>query len=1526
MTNKLTTTIIFSLAVCAPFASVARAQTTEPKVEWNRFRGPNGSGIHLTSKAPLEWDDNKNIQWKCPLPGPGSSSPIVTGNRVFLTAHSATPIDGKRFEKYLLCIELSSGKVLWKQSIPRSNAEPEDSSDLLRKTNSGFAPHTPVTDGQHVFAYFGVDGMFAFDFDGNQRWHVPSGNSRQQFGSGASPILYKNLAVINTGVENGEILAINKTSGLIEWRFEDELLRKSFTTPVVTQRNGKDELIVNLCGKLVAIRADDGTLIWSHTYEGANMFQCSSPAPYEQTTYFWTNSRLGLVAAKPGTSQDVLDQAQWTLRRRGFVTSSPAIHDGEIVSVNESTVHIVNPQNGELFDELKLQTYSRRFYASPVRIRDHWLVLGLDGVGVLWPAGLKLSDPSNQTINLLEEENAHFAATPTVTNDEILIRSNRFLYCISASSNGTNVKEDAIKLAELVEQRERAEALLGSGKFSEAIEVCVNTLARVKVSKDVSIEEHGNILYIAGMSFLQSGKLESAIISFKENLEVLNKADSPLSAKKSNVLFELSQIYIQNEGYAQARLACERCLEVLREASEQPFENHGLYTVAVLESLTRVNDAEGNLKEAKETQNQSLAMAEDIFGVESQRFRSSLLRNMDYALAKRPADAIPLGERWLKSLDKLGQSDSIEAARCHQKLSVANGLSTAGSLSEKSIAHSKAATGILLKHPDAPKHEIAFNAGVLGKSLQKLGRIGEARTYLKIAVDASRQTDGADEIRLGLLTAYAQVCESIYDYERALPVFVEAVEFSKKQNGPESAEYGITLAKYADSLAGSFVAGGNVENASQAIDNFFDALNVLEKSLGKEHAESVHVHHRLGTHLWNCQMLKEAEKHLTIAIEAAESNPKIGKDEANSCRDSLAAVYELSGEHAKALENYRAAFKSVQDRDLSDSSFTSVLHNLSASELQNGNVSNAIKQQRKVRRGIHQFVQKLLPGLAEEDQLRYLGELYWARLNIAITFITHKAIANSNTPEAKNIESDTAEWLINGKAMSAEALARRQQRLALIDNPSASELRRVFREKASIASADSKTSTDAERLVGELENLERNLSLKLLDELVSESKPWTEVSAIRRQLKPSEVLIEFARFRNRNHDFKTGQKVRYFPARYGAWIVPPNDKGEVEFVDLGSAEEINSAIGRLSKILSNPDQISAAIKTSGEGTATQFWRTEAEQTRTLIWDKISSRMPQDTDSLIFSPDSTLWKLPWAAIPIANDKFLAEEYSIQLVVSGRDLVAGDKSVPSQQSLLFADPDFDLAVDENEQRSAKLFKNKDFSQTSGLRSGIDLASVGRLPYTKTEADSVAPSLERLCGKSAKIYSGKLALESILKANPSPEYLVLSTHGFFLTDEQKRPEAGTTSQRKKGKVTNPLLRCGVLLAGCNTKQFAAGEDGVLTGLEVVNLDLRGTKMVILSACNTGTGQITNGEGVAGLRQAFQLAGAQSVVSSLWQVEDGETARLMKSLLENLADGKSKPEALRQAQLSRIKARRARHGAAHPFFWAAFTLTGQD
>jgi CHAT domain-containing protein len=219
---------------------------------------------------------------------------------------------------------------------------------------------------------------------------------------------------------------------------------------------------------------------------------------------------------------------------------------------------------------------------------------------------------------------------------------------------------------------------------------------------------------------------------------------------------------------------------------------------------------------------------------------------------------------------------------------------------------------------------------------------------------------------------------------------------------------------------------------------------------------------------------------------------------------------------------------------------------------------------------------------------------------------------------------------------------------------------------------------------------------------------------------------------------------------------------------------------------------------------------------------------------------------------------------------------------------------------------------------------------LPATESEARASA----ELLGDECVLRLGADAREFTLKQAVSPRILHLATHGFFLTDQAFRRTNGLPDLLNSGLGThprppgldweNPMIRCGLALSGANRANQvtnAAAEDGILTGLEASLLNLQGTELVILSACQTAAGDVRIGEGVMSLRRAFTIAGAESVLASHWPVSDEATQKLMTEFLRQWRSGKSRVEALREAQLSLLRS--GEHSS--PYFWAAFTLTGQ-
>ena len=329
------------------------------------------------------------------------------------------------------------------------------------------------------------------------------------------------------------------------------------------------------------------------------------------------------------------------------------------------------------------------------------------------------------------------------------------------------------------------------------------------------------------------------------------------------------------------------------------------------------------------------------------------------------------------------------------------------------------------------------------------------------------------------------------------------------------------------------------------------------------------------------------------------------------------------------------------------------------------------------------------------------------------------------------------------------------------------------------------------------------------------------------------------------------------------------------------------------------------------------------------------------NEIFISPDGNLNLMPFELLQRPDGRFLIEDYTFNYLATGRDIVGfGEITEKGNKALLMGDPDFDMGTGEKDSTLRRLALTKVKQEGMAVRSS-DMRGFhfSRLPGTREEVEAIYD----LLGKDrVELYLGKEAVEELLKSKGTPSILHLATHGFFLTDLELDALAGDATDRglqltsmapkatgKRVKIENPLLRSGIALAGAN-KSIKSGDtnksDGIVTAEKILGLKLRGTDMVVLSACETGVGEVQTGEGVFGLRRAFTQAGAKSLVMSMWSVPDRETKELMVEFYRNIQSGKmDRCQALRQATLKEMKIVKKRYGHTNPFYWGAFLFMGE-
>jgi CHAT domain-containing protein/tetratricopeptide (TPR) repeat protein len=841
------------------------------------------------------------------------------------------------------------------------------------------------------------------------------------------------------------------------------------------------------------------------------------------------------------------------------------------------------------------------------------------------------------------------------------------------------------------------------------------------------------------------------------------------------------------------------------------------------------------------------------------------------------------------------------------------------------------------EHPD-----VARTLSNLGEQYRMMGNYTEAEPLLRQASHILRTAlgEGHPDVASSL-TSLGELYRMRGNYAEAEPLLRQALEIRRTALGEGHPVCGTSLTN----LAMLYHAMGDYTAAEPL---YRQALEITRKALGEEHPDLVpslnnlaELHRAMGDYAAAELLYQQA---LDIGRAAlGEEHPDIAGN-----LNNLAGLYRDMGNHAAAEPLYRQALeitRKVLGKDHPDvATILNGLASLCAAMAREAEAMALMKETAAIQ---DRMIGQIFSVGSESQRMAYLQTLYRYLHDFLSLIVQHPSLS----PDAVQAGLDL---VLRRKAIGAEALAAQRDAVLGGRYPTLEhKLRewttmRIQIGEKTLAGPGPEGLEAHQQLLAEWtarkEGLEAELARQIPEMNLEQKLRAADRQAVAMALPRGTALVEFVHCAVHNFAAVPARgEPLWEPARYLAFVLPAGKPDSVHLIDLGEAGPVDGMIAAFRASLTSGDRHLVPAEPPptrrvGDGSAL----------RATVFDPLAAALDGCT-RLFIAPDGDLTRLPFEALPAEGDRrliddgrrliddgrrliddgrHLIDDYRISYLGVGRDVLrfgAASTGKPARP-LVVADPDFDLgrsrATGPKEAGGPRGRQSRDFGR-SALR-------FERLPGTRVEGERVGSML------GVRPWLGDAALEARLKAHRSPRILHIATHGFFLPAQKHDPgggwrpaeaagwQAGSEMGRLSGqRLENPLLRSGLALAGANTwlqggSLPAEAEDAILNGEDVSGLDLLATELVVLSACETGLGQVLVGEGVFGLRRAFLLAGAKTLVMSLWKVPDRQTQELMEAFYRRLLEGQPRADALREAQLA-MKAR-----YPNPLYWGAFICQG--
>ncbi|HZF47968.1 MAG TPA: CHAT domain-containing tetratricopeptide repeat protein [Polyangiaceae bacterium] len=1061
-----------------------------------------------------------------------------------------------------------------------------------------------------------------------------------------------------------------------------------------------------------------------------------------------------------------------------------------------------------------------------------------------------------------------------------------------ARAEGPQKKAPAAAIPE-VEEAKRLNAegarLRQQGRYDEALSLEERAL---RIREEALGPDHPNVaicLNNLGELYSAKGDYARAEPLHKRSLAILEKVLGRDHPNVATSLHNLALLYSAKGDYARAEPLHQRSLAINEKALGPGHPNVAL-SLTHLASLYR---KKGDYARAEPLHLRGLALVEKALGPNHPALGPSLnnlaqlyLNKGDYARAE------PLYRRALALLEKaLGPNHPDVAhpldglARLYE---IKGDYARAEPLFVRALSIAEKALG-----PDHPA--VATSLNNLAWLYDTKGDLARAEPLYQRALAIQEKALGADHPAVATsLNNLARLYYAKGDFAPAELLHRRALAIREKVLGPDHPDVATSLTN----LAGLCDTRGDYARAENL---HLRALRIDEKALGPDHPA-------VATSLTNLALLYSNKGHHTRAEPLyqralAIREKVLGPDHpavANSL-NNLARLYETKRDLGRAEPLYERAL-AIQEKALGPDHpvVATSLNNLAVLYVAQNRLPQAVTAARRATDIEDRGAAAVLTTGSEEQKRLYMSTLA-GQTDWDISLHMQHAPAD---PGAARLAL-TVLLRRKGRVLDAiaDSLAALRLSLAPDDRDLLARLTSVYSQLATQISRGPGGASpehyrrDLAALAHARQKLEAAVSQRSAP-FRAEHRPVT-LPEVQAKIPDGAALVEISRYRPFDPRAE-GRRSSWGKPRYVAYVL--RRAGEPTFVDLGEAAPLDAAVDALRRALGDHDR-------------THDPKPAARALDALLMQPIRELLGE-TRWVFLSPDGPLHLIPFGALVDEQGHYLVERYLFSYLTTGRDLLrfGGEHLDPVGAPLVLANPAFG---------DSSAIKHAEATHR-GLRS-IDMVTrpLPSLESTVEEARTIA----RLFPGS-RVLLGADATEEAVKAAQAPRLLHLATHGFFLPEQPVSevllagPGAEPTAEERAALLQreNPLLRSGIALAGFNQRQ-SAEDDGVLTALEVAGLDLYGTRLVVLSTCESGVGEAISGEGVYGLRRALTMAGSETQVMSLWQVDTGRTRRLMQAYYQRLQGGAGRSEAMREVQLAMLSDSKT----AHPNLWASFIVSGE-